>query len=143
MAIVKKEKKSSKRKVKMEKVYIRITLFHPPGREDIAKIHLIELSPPTFNGRVKYGITGHDEEHSFDELQKDLKIEEENGQIHKYSIKRGQTLGLFLVNTETKKKQIFGIKVSKGWPEYTTGGSPIRRSEYIDITPHLQKIGIL
>ena len=52
----------------MEKVSIRITLFHPPENEDIAKIHQIELSPPTFNGRVKYGIAGYEEQYSFDEF---------------------------------------------------------------------------
>lgn len=128
----------------MEKVYIRITLFHPPENEDIAKIHMIELSPPTFNGRVKYGIAGFDEEHSFEEFQRDLRIKDEKGQGYKYSIKRGDKLGLFVVNAETGQKQIFGIDVSKDWPVYSkAGSSPMRQSEYIEITSYLENIGIL
>lgn len=129
----------------MEKVQIRITLFHTLESEDIAKIELIELFPPTFNGRVKYGIAGHDEEHSFDELQKDLKIEEEKVQRHKYFIKRDDKLCLFVVNTKTKVKEPVIIPLSKFWSEVflKTSDAPFWPSDYIDITPHLQKIGIL
>ena len=128
----------------MEKVYIRITLFRPPEREDIVWIHSIELSPPKFDSKVKYGIAGYHEEHSFEELQKDLRIEEENGQRHKYFIKRGMPISLFVGNAETGKKQIFYIDVSKIWSVRSKAGQvSMIRSKYIEITPHLEKIGIL
>lgn len=128
----------------MEKVYIRITLFHPPENENIAKIHQIELSPPTFNGRIKYGIAGYEEQYSFDEFVKELRIKTGQSEGYKYSIKRGDKLGLFVVNAETGQKQIFGIDVSKDWPVYSkTGDSHMRRFDYIEITSYLENIGIL
>ena len=128
----------------MEKVYIRITLFHPPESDDIAKIHQIELSPPTFNGRIKYGIAGYEEQYSFDEFVKELRIKTGQSEGYKYSIKRGDKLGLFAVNAETGQKQIFGIDVSRDWPVYSkTGNSPMRRTDYIEITSYLENIGIL
>ena len=128
----------------MEKVYIRIKLFHPPESDDIAKIHMIELSPPTFNGRVKYGIAGYEKRYSFDEFVKELRIKTGQSEGYKYSIKRGDKLGLFVVNAETGQKQIFSIDVSKDWPMYSkTGNSHMRPTGYIEITSYLENIGIL
>ena len=128
----------------MEKVYIRITLLLPAGSEDIAWIHQIELSPPTFNGRVKYGIASYEEQYSFDEFQKHLKIEEEKGQRHRYSIKRGDKLGLFVANAETGQKQIFGIDFSKISPVSSKGEQvSMVRTDYIEITSYLKKIDVL
>ena len=113
-----------------EKIHVIITFFVSRlTGEEAAFINSISLSPRDFNGRVRYGIIGRDEQFTFEELAQELK---------KYRFARGDKMLLFVSNQETKERKNFGFNIIKDWPE----GDSEKKGIY-EITEHLEDIGVL
>jgi len=113
-------------------------LFHQEytvvGGEERAFIRLKSLSPVALNKRLKFGITGRREQYDFDQLRDALS---------KMYFKKGDILNLFVVNTETERKQDFGMDISSDWPKGLAADKITSRRASLEITSYLKNIGIL
>ena len=117
-----------------QSVYILFNMVHTKVKgEKRGFIDLKSLSPE-INQKLKFGYVGDEEHYSFDQLRE---------RVEKIYYKRGDTLFLFVVNTETGEKQKFGIDLSKDWPEGIAGDKLFRAHASFEITSYLENIGIL
>ena len=126
------EEAARARKGKMkEKIGVIMTIFvsRQAGKET-AFINSMSLSPRDFNGRVRFGIVGRNEEFTFEELAEEIKG---------IRFSRGKKLFLFVLNKETRKRKDFGFDLLKDLPE----GDILEKKEIYEITEHLKDIGIL
>jgi hypothetical protein len=114
-----------------EKIHVIITFFVSRlTGEEAAFINSISLSPRDFNGRVRYGIIGRDEQFTFEELAQELK---------EYRFVRGDKMLLFVLNQETGERKDFGFNIIKDWPE----DDFVEKKEIYEITEHLEDTGVL
>ena len=119
----------------MEKAYITLRATYSTFKDvGIAIVLFMSLSPETINQRLKFGIIGKEEQCSFDELREYLNMS---------CFKKGDKLGLFVVNKETGQKQNFWLDISKDWPEGLAENISTQKRESYEITSHLKSIGVL
>ena len=119
----------------MEKsVHILFAIWYTVVKgEDRGCIHLKSVSP-AINKNLKFGIVGKEEHFSFERLRE---------KISKLYFKRGDILYLFIINQKTRKRQNFGINISKKWPKSLAADKIAIRPASMEITSYLEKIGIL
>lgn len=119
----------------MEKAYITLrTIYATVNGEGIAIVGFVSLSPETINQRLKFGIIGTEEQASFDELKE---------YWNKSCFRKGNKMGLFVVNKETGQKQDFWLDISKDWPEESAEDTDVQKRESYEITSYLKSIGVL